>query len=148
LSSALPDVEWPPTREFWAAARRSELAIPRCAECGRYVWYPQETCLDCGGDELPWQVVSGRGSLFSWALVERALFKPFREKVPYVAGLIALEEDPAVRIVSNVVDCDPQELTIDMPVRAVFRDLSFPGSDARVCVPQFVPASVEGEDSR
>ena len=142
---ASPDIEWPPTREFWAAAARGELVIPRCASCARYVWYPRETCPDCGGEDLPWQGVSGRGSLFSWALVERALFKPFLEKVPYVAGLVALDEDPAVRIVSNIVDCDPRALTIDMPLRVVFRDLELPGSEGRTPAPMFVPILASGE---
>jgi hypothetical protein len=89
---------------------------------------------------MPWRAVSGRGTLFSWALVERALFAPFAAKVPYVTGLVALDEDAAVRVVTNLVDCDPHRLWIDMPVRVAFRELSFPGSDARVPAPCFVPA--------
>ena len=43
----LPDTDWPPTHEFWAAAARGELAVPRCDACGRYVWYPDGTCRFC-----------------------------------------------------------------------------------------------------
>lgn len=143
MSSAFPDTEWAPTREFWLAAARGELVIPRCAGCARYVWYPEERCPGCGGGDLPWEAVSGRGTLFSWALVERALFKPFRGKEPYVTGLVALEEDPAVRIVTNIVDCDPAELAIDMPVQVVFRDLEFSGDDRRVPAPFFSPNSLQ-----
>jgi uncharacterized OB-fold protein len=85
--------------------------------------------------------VSGDGTLFSWALVERALFKPFKEKAPYITALVALDEDPAVRIVTDLVDCDPAELAIDMPVRVVFRDLEFPDDDRRVPAPFFSPKS-------
>ena len=142
MSHAFPDTDWPETREFWAAAARNELAIPRCAGCRRYVWYPQAKCPACGSQDLPWETVSGRGSLFSWALVERALFPPFKTKAPYVTGLVALDEDPAVRIVTNIVDCDPQLLEIDMPVRVVFRDLAFDDHERRVRAPFFIPTPV------
>lgn len=141
MSHALPDTDWPETREFWAAASRNELAIPRCSGCGRYVWYPRPTCPACDCQDLAWETLSGRGSLFSWALVERALFAPFKSKAPYVTGLVALDEDPAVRIVTNLVDCDPERLEIDMPVRVVFRDLEFPDEGRRVPAPFFVPVS-------
>ena len=45
----LPDTEWEGTRGFWEAAAREELAIPRCAACGRYQWYPHARCRACGG---------------------------------------------------------------------------------------------------
>ena len=106
----LPDTSWEPTRGFWEAAARGELAIPRCAACAAYNWYPREACARCGGTDMPWTAVSGRGSLFSWAVVRRALMKELREKAPYVTGLVALEEDPSVRIVTMLVDCDPDAL--------------------------------------
>lgn len=139
MSHALPETDWPETREFWAAASRHQLAIPRCAGCGRFVWYPRSQCPACACQDLPWETLSGRGSLFSWALVERALFAPFKTKAPYVTGLVALEEDPGVRIVTNIVDCDPQHLEIDMPVQVVFRTLEFADEAGRVVAPFFVP---------
>lgn len=140
----LPDTEWPPTRPFFEAAARGELAIPRCAGCGAWVWYPRDDCPRCGGVHLPWTPVSGRGTLFSWAVVRRALWKPFAEKVPYVTGLVALEEDPAVRVVTTLVDCEPGDLRVDMPVRAVFRALAFRGAPRQVVVPMFAPVPPTG----
>jgi uncharacterized OB-fold protein len=62
--------------------------------------------------------------------------------VPFVTGLVSLDEDPSVRIVSYIVDCDPEALAADMPVEAVFRPLRFPTvPDKSVTVPMFVPAS-------
>ena len=90
---------------------------------------------------MPWTPVSGRGTLFSWAVARRALVKEFQTKTPYVAGLVALEEDPAVRLVTNVVDCAPEALRVDMPVRVVFRTLSFPETERAVVAPMFTPAS-------
>ena len=140
MSHALPDTDWPETQEFWAAASRHELAIPRCSNCQRWVWYPQAKCPGCGHGRLAWVKTSGRGSLFSWARVERALFAPFKSKAPYITGLVALEECPEVRIVTNILDCDPGLLEIDMPVQVVFRALDFPDADRDVTAPFFVPA--------
>ena len=136
----LPDTNWEMTREFWAAAAREELVIPRCDGCDRWNWYPSEQCPGCGETNLPWTAVSGRGTLFSWAVVRRAFVKPFAEKVPYVTGLVALNEDPAVRLVAGIVDCQPDQLRVDLPLRVVFRPLSFPGVSREVVAPMFAPA--------
>jgi len=138
--SALPDVSFEPTRGFWEAAQREELAIPRCAACNRFTWYPAPRCAHCGADELTWTRVSGRGTLFSWTLVTRALFKAFADKAPYVTGLVALIDDPAVRLVTTLVDCDPESLRADQPVVVTFRALEFPGDSTSVLAPMFTPA--------
>jgi hypothetical protein len=135
----LPDVAWEGTREFWAGAARGELVIPRCDGCTKLVWYPEKACRACRGESFTWAPMSGRGRLFAWTVVRHAFLPQFREKLPYVAGLVALEEDPAVRIVSNIVDCKPEELVADMPLRVVFRPLEFAGIPRHVAAPMFVP---------
>jgi hypothetical protein len=51
-----------------------------------------------------------------------------------------------VRIVSYIVDCEPDALAADLPVEAVFRPLRFPTvPDRSVPVPMFVPASPSRE---
>jgi uncharacterized OB-fold protein len=138
-ASAFPDVDWPPTAGFWAAAARERLAIPRCTACSELCWYPREICAYCEAREFAWDDLSGRGTLFSWALVERALYRPFATKVPYVTGLVAVVEDPRVRIVTNLVDCDPAALEMEMPVRAVFCAIEFPDAPGSVLAPMFTP---------
>jgi uncharacterized OB-fold protein len=139
--SALPDLDWEPTREFWRAAQREELVIPRCDDCGAYVWYPAPRCRGCDSEALAWTRVSGEATLFSWAVVTRALFQAFAEKAPYVTGLVALREAPEVRLVTNLVDCPAGSLRMDMPVRVVFRPIRFPGDEASVLAPMFTPVA-------
>src|SRR3954454_17614959 len=76
----LPDLDDPLTKEFFAGAARNELLIPRCVHCDRWVWYPQETCPACDG-ALAWTETSGRGRLFSWAVVHRPFLPAFAEMV-------------------------------------------------------------------
>jgi uncharacterized OB-fold protein len=136
----LPDVDDPLTAGYFAGAARAELSIPRCGSCGRWVWYPEGVCPTCGG-ALAWTATSGLGALFAWVVVERAFLPAFAEMVPFVTALVALDEDPAVRIVTLVVDADPSELTVDVPMEVVFRPLAFPTVPNRsVVVPMFRPA--------
>jgi uncharacterized OB-fold protein len=135
----LPDLEWEPTREFWAGAARGELLIPRCDGCGAYAWYPRERCRACRGERFTWTRLSGRARLFSWTVVRHAFLPQFAADVPFVPALVALDEDPHVRVVTRIVDCAPSELAFDIAVRVVFRRLEFEGVDGHVIAPLFTP---------
>lgn len=133
----LPDVDHGLTAPFFAAAARDELEIPQCVACTRFVWYPEAECPSCGGS-LEWRPVSGQATLFSWAVVERVFLPAFAAQVPYVTALVALVEDPSVRICTYLVDNEAASLVAEMPCEVVFRDLSFPTVEAvSVRVPMF-----------
>jgi hypothetical protein len=135
----LPDVDWEPARAFWAGAARGALSLPRCNGCGRLVWYPVAPCRTCGGERQTWVDVGGRGRLFSFVVVRHAWIPQVADRLPFVTGLVALDEDPAVRLPTLIVDCDPAALRCDLPVRVVFRPLRFAGSERSVVAPMFVP---------
>jgi uncharacterized OB-fold protein len=136
-----PDPGFEPTRPFFEAAARGELRVPRCAACRRYQWYPSERCRACGSRRLAWEATSGRGTVFSFAVVQRPLVREFAPLVPFATGIVTLAEDPRLRVVTRFVDCDPGRLRIDLPVRAVFRPLGYPRvADWKILVPFFTPA--------
>lgn len=139
MTNAMPDPHFEPLRGFWEGAAAGELRIPRCSACTAWIWYPRATCPGCGGDAIAWTATSGRGTLFSFAVVRRALWAPYATFVPYATGLVALAEDPAVRIVTRLVDCDVEALRVDEPVRAVFAPLAFPGDARAIPAPFFTP---------
>lgn len=136
----LPDLSWPPTAPYWAGAAAGELRIPRCDACNRFNWYPHEHCDACGGASFTWVAMSGRGTLFSWVVVTHPFLPQFAGLVPFVPALVALDEDPAVRIPTRIVDADPDDLEFEMPVRVTFRPISFTGVDGDVTAPLFTPA--------
>ncbi len=129
----LPDVDDPITAAYFAGAARGELVIPRCEACGQYVWYPQDACPRDGAAPV-WTPVSGRGTLFTWAIVRRAFLPAFEDRVPFVTALVALEEDPAVRLCTYVVGTAPEDLVADAPVVATFRPLEFTTVPGKVVV--------------
>jgi uncharacterized OB-fold protein len=136
----LPDVDDELTAGYFAGAAEGALRIPRCTGCARWCWYPEPVCPACGG-RLAWTATAGHGTLFSWVVVERAFLPAFAEMVPFVTALVALDEDPAVRVVTLIVDADPATLAVDQAMEAVFRPLAFPTvPDRSVVVPMFRPA--------
>ena len=137
----LPDIDEPLTAGFFVAAAHDELRIPFCATCERWVWYPESACARCSGS-LEWRQVGGNATLFSWAVVERVFLPAFAERVPYITALVALDEDPSIRLCTYLVDADTALLVADMPCTVVFRDLTFPTVEGVIVrVPMFTLAS-------
>lgn len=135
----LPDTGWEPIREFWAGAARDELRIPRCDSCSRLCWYPRDRCRACEGESFTWETMSGRGTLFSWVVVTHAFLPQFADLTPFAPALVALEDDPSVRLATRMVDCDLDALEFEIPVQVTFRPISFTGVSGNVVAPLFVP---------
>ena len=133
----LPDPAFEPLQPFWHGAAHGELRLPRCRACGAFDWYPSGSCEACGGTDIGWQALSGDGHLFSWAVVRRPLHPPLAGLGTYISAIVALAEDPQTRLVTRLVDCEPDGLNIDMPVHAVFRDLGYPDLETGVTAPLF-----------
>jgi uncharacterized protein len=131
-SRHLPDVDWPPAQPFWDGCRAGELRIPRCRDCARWVWYPASTCPGCGGDHLEWTRVSGRGRVFTWVRVHRALLPGYGARVPFVTALVELEEDARLRLATFLRDVPAGGPRIGMPVTVAFERV-----DDRVTLPVF-----------
>ena len=135
----LPDITDALVAGYFAGAASHEVRVPKCSACDRWCWYPEPVCPACGAP-LVWTVTSGRATLFSWAVVWRAFLPAFADIVPFVTALVALEEDPRVRLVTMMIDVSPEALVAEMPVEAVFHPLRFPTvPDREVIVPMFRP---------
>ena len=120
------------TRPYWEACRRNELRLQRCATCSRFVHFPGLLCPTCGGADLKWERVSGRGSIYTYVIIHRANSPVFRNRVPYAVAWIDLEEGRAARVLSDLVDCEADEVRIGAPVEVVFERLS-----DEISVPRF-----------
>ena len=122
------------TRPFWDACRRHELVIQRCTACGTFRHLPTPVCWKCRSFAHGWVKVSGRGSVYSYAVVHRAFLPELAGHVPYVVVVVALDDAPGVRILSNLVEARPDQVRIGLPVEVVFEDVT-----AEVTVPRFRP---------
>ena len=75
---------------------------------------------------------SGRGSVKTFTIVRRAVSQAYAAEVPYVVALVDLEEGPTM--MSNIVGCGVEEVSIGMPVEVVFEDWA-----EGVSIPKFRP---------
>ena len=60
----------------------------------------------------------GVGTIYTFTVIRRAPLPAFAARVPYVLAFVDLDE--GVRLVTNIVDCDPQSVRIGQRVRARF----------------------------
>jgi uncharacterized OB-fold protein len=119
-----------PSQEYWDAAKRHELVLPRCTHCGRIFWYPREQCPNptCFSDarlgkDIGWTKASGKGRLYSYTIVHEAA-AGFEGDAPYILCLVELQEGQGLRVMSNLVDCAVEDIKIDMPVEATYDDVT------------------------
>jgi uncharacterized OB-fold protein len=112
--------EW--TKPFWEAAKRHELVMPRCKTCDQLFFYPRSECPRCLSDHVEWMKVSGRGHLHTYTVVYQPANAAFHDDTPYIYAVVQLNEGP--RMVSNVVQCEIEAVRVDMPLEAVFDDVT------------------------
>jgi uncharacterized OB-fold protein len=123
----LPQVD-EDSRPFFEAALRGQLCIPRCSATGRFVFPPRALSPFAPRAPLEWVAVSGRGTLWSFAVPHPPLLPWFAERAPYAVITVALDEDPRVRLVGNLVareggaidEIDPGTLRIGARLRVCF----------------------------
>ena len=124
----LPDTEDPDAAPFWEGTARGELLVQVCASCGARRMPPRPMCPACQSVASRWEPTSGRGAIWSFIVPHPPLLPAYAELAPYNAVVVALDEDPAVRFVGNLVgsadspinEIDPATIAIGDPVRVVF----------------------------
>ena len=112
----------PDTAPFYEAARRGELRLQRCTDCGTWRHYPRPTCPVCLSRQLTWERASGRGTVYTWTIVRGPTLPAFTAKLPYNVVDVLLDE--GVHFVSEVLDCPPEAIRAGMPVIATFVPLT------------------------
>lgn len=110
------------TATWWDAASDGRLLVVRCRACGEAHYYPRPFCPRCGADDVSWEEASGRATLYTWSVVHQNDLPPFRDKVPYVAAVVDLDEGP--RMSTNVVGAEPMDLRVGMRLVVTFEELA------------------------
>src|SRR4051812_34216404 len=124
LPQLTPFNEW-----FWTSGQDGRLRIQGCTECQALVHPPVPVCPRCHSRSWEPTVVSGRGTVIGFT-VNRHQWLPGFEP-PYVIAVIALAEDPTVRLTTNIVDVDPEKVRIGQEVAVRFEQ------DEDVWIPLF-----------
>jgi len=105
---------------YWDAAARGQLAVQRCATCGAWHYPPVRACPRCQGEDLQPTEVAGSGTVYTFVVVRQAFDPAFAADLPYVVAMVALDEDPGLRLLTNIVGVAPEQVRVGMPVRVAF----------------------------
>lgn len=114
----LPDLD---STAYWDGLRARRLVLLRCDDCAYWVHTPLAGCPRCLSPNLSPQEASGRGTLYSFTVVNRE-FAP-GVKPPYIAAYVDLEEQEALRVLTNLVNVRVGDVQIGMPVSVVYHDI-------------------------
>ena len=121
-------------KPFWDYSKQHELRMQKCSQCGKLRYPVTSICPYCLHPESEWIKLSGKGKVYSFAIVHRAPHPAFADKVPYAVAIIETEE--GTRLTSNIFGIKPEDVRVGMPVEVVFEDLN-----DEVALPQFKPVA-------
>ena len=134
LPELTPFNEW-----FWTSGSDGELRIQKCDSCGTLVHPPVPVCPSCRDNDHTPTAVSGRATIVGYTVNHQQWLPDFPP--PYVIAVVALAEDPSVRLTTNIVDCDPDDVRVGQQVAVRFEQ------DEDVWVPLFAPTGEADSDN-
>ncbi|OBG92380.1 DNA-binding protein [Mycobacterium sp. E3251] len=125
---------------FWTGGARGQLMIYRCRACGHFFHPPGPACWRCRSTDVGPEPVSGRATVAAYT-VNRQPWIPGLDP-PYIVAMVELEDEPDVRLITNVVDVSRDDIHVGLPVEVFFEDWTEPTGDpdSHVWLPLFRPA--------
>lgn len=127
----LPDLDDDDAGPFWQGTARGELLVQTCVACGQRRVPPRPMCPACRSLQHMWAPLSGRGAIWSFVVAHPPLLPAYQAFAPYNVITVALDEDPVLRLIGNLVarpdgpinEVDPATIRIGEPVRVVFQQV-------------------------
>lgn len=98
----------------------------KCKKCGKIHFPHRAVCRNCHSQSVENHKLSARGKVLTYTIV-RSAPEGYEKMVPYAVGIIELED--GIRVLSQVVDCNPEEIKIGMPVELTFRKVKEDGQE-------------------
>ena len=120
---------------FWRGGEHGELRFLRCADCGTWIHPPQPRCPSCWSTDVAPQASSGRGRILTYT-INRQPWYPGLDP-PYVVAIVELDDQEGLRLTTNIVNVDPDDVDFDQRVRVTFEE--YPDRNGSVWLPFFEP---------
>jgi len=123
----------PETKPYWNACKNHELVLPRSRTTKEFFFYPR--ALSPGEDmseDIEWVKASGKAKVWTYSIHHMGPTQAYKGEPPYVVALVETKE--GVKMMTNIVDCDPNEVRIGMEVEVIFDDVT-----PDVTLPKFRP---------
>jgi hypothetical protein len=110
------------SEKFWEGCKKHELLLQKCDHCSSYRYPPRSICPNCFSVETTWDKVSGKGEVYTYTIARVPLNPAWEPDIPYTLAVVLLDE--GVKMVTNIVDCQPEDVKIGMKVEVVFDDVT------------------------
>jgi uncharacterized OB-fold protein len=123
------------TQPFWDVCRQHRLCVQRCEACGKLRFYPSAGCPHCASTGYSWRELSGRGSVYSWIVVDKTHHPYWQRRAPYVCAIVELEEQASLFMPGLLTDVPSADVRAGMPVEVAFEDAS-----PEISLPRWRPA--------
>lgn len=123
----------PDNEPFWTGGARGALTFLRCNDCGYFIHPPSPRCPRCLSADVAPHAVSGKATVFSFT-INHQQWNPI-VPVPYVVAIVEIVEQPDLRLTTNIVGCDPDDVKIGMEVQVTFEQ------HGDIFIPLFTPAT-------
>ena len=117
----LPVIQ-PWSKGFWEGTKANKLMVQECKECKAKIFYPRKACPECWSSDLDWSEASGKGKVYTFTVTMMGVEDVFSEDIPFVLACVDLEE--GVRMMTRIVECDPDAVRIGMDVEVVFEPVT------------------------
>ena len=108
-------------RGYWESLKTHVLSVEQCQNCGHRIHPPRPMCPRCLSTEMGWTAAATTGVVHTWVTFTSPRSAYPGIKCPYAVAVVELAD--GIRIVSNIVEMDPADIYIGMPVEAVFMDI-------------------------
>jgi uncharacterized OB-fold protein len=109
------------TKPFWDAIKQGKFMLQYDPASSSYQFWPRSYGMNTGNPALEWREAKGTGTLYSYT--ETLIPAPgFEGKVPYLIGLIELDE--GVRVMANLVNVEADQIKIGQRMKVAFEKLT------------------------
>lgn len=120
-----------PSPRYWREIpARYRLEAGRCAACGRVAYPRRRICPACRGTEFEPLRLTRRGTVVTSTVIHVAP-DAFQMEAPYAMAVVETPE--GARLMTQVVDCDPDEVAAGMEVSLEFRLVRREGRSGILC---------------
>lgn len=113
-----PDVQL--TREnieHYRALAQGRLVINRCRDCHYWIYPHRPICPECLSWSVSPQEICGEGRVFMFTLLHQLRDPKSMIYEPVPVAAVELVEQKGLRYLSRIVNCAPDDIVHDMPVR-------------------------------
>ncbi len=101
-------------KDYLDGLKNGRITGSRCKRCGNVMFPLKPVCSDCGSFDLNELQSAGKGVVRSFTVIYAAPAR-LKDSVPYIVGLIRLEEGTS--IMGRIIGIDPDNVKIGTRVR-------------------------------